>query len=135
VVTFDWDSVLRLQGQTATYIQYAYVRTSGILRKAKTDYSKSIQLNFQPEKPEIQLIDQLTHLNESVQRAIADFKPLEITNYAFTLAKYFNDFYTQCPVLNADEPVRNFRLRLVAACQQVIGNSLGLMGITAPKAM
>jgi len=135
VVTFDWDSVLSLQGQTATYIQYAYVRTSGILRKAKTDYSRSIKPDFQLEKPEIQLIDQLSHLEDSVQRATADFKPLEITNYAFTLAKSFNDFYTQCPVLSAEEPVRSFRLRLVAACQQVIANSLGLMGITAPKAM
>ena len=135
IVTFDWDSVLSLQGQTATYIQYAYVRTSGILRKAKTDYSKIIKPDFQLEKPEIQLIDQLSHLADSVQRATADFKPLEITNYAFTLAKSFNDFYTQCPVLNAEEPVKSFRLRLVAACQQVIANSLGLMGITAPKAM
>ena len=135
VVTFDWESVLSLQGQTATYIQYAYVRTSGILRKAKTDYSQSLKPDFALEKQEVQLINQLSQFGEYVQRATADFKPLEITNFAFTLAKSFNDFYTQCPVLNAEEPVKSFRLRLVAACQQVIANSLGLMGITAPKAM
>ena len=135
VVTFDWESVLSLQGQTATYIQYAYVRTAGILRKATSDYSRSFKPDFPLEKPEVQLINQLSQFGESVQRAVADFKPLEITNYAFTLAKSFNDFYTQCPVLNAEEPVRSFRLRLVAACQQAIMNSLGLMGITAPKAM
>jgi arginyl-tRNA synthetase len=135
VVTFDWEAVLSMQGQTATYIQYAYVRTAGILRKAEIDFSQSVKPEFLLEKQEVHLINLLSQFSDCVQRAVVDFKPLEITNYAFILAKSFNDFYTQCPVLNAKEPVRNFRLRLVDACRQVIANCLGLMGITAPKVM
>jgi arginyl-tRNA synthetase len=135
IVTFDWDAVLSLQGQTATYIQYAYVRAASILRKAKTDYSGSLRPDFPLAKQEVELINLFSQFGDVVKRAANDFKPLEITNFAFTLAKTFNDFYTQCPVLIADEPLRSFRLRLVAASLQVIANSLGLMGITAPKAM
>ncbi|NTU75916.1 MAG: arginine--tRNA ligase, partial [Anaerolineaceae bacterium] len=65
----------------------------------------------------------------------ADMKPLNIATYGFDLARAFNDFYTQCPVLQADPSVRNSRLRLVAAARQALANSLALMGITAPQAM
>ncbi len=47
----------------------------------------------------------------------------------------FTDFYNDCPVLSAEEPVRSGRLRLVAAARQSIANALALLGITAPEAM
>jgi arginyl-tRNA synthetase len=62
-------------------------------------------------------------------------KPLVISSLAFELAQAFNDFYWQCPVIQAEEPVRNMRLRLVAAARQAIANSLAMLGITAPQAM
>jgi arginyl-tRNA synthetase len=58
-----------------------------------------------------------------------------MATYAYELAKTFNDFYTQCPVLIAPEPLRSFRLRLTAATRQALANSLALLGITAPQAM
>jgi arginyl-tRNA synthetase len=60
---------------------------------------------------------------------------LLIANYAYDLAKTFNHFYNTCPVLNADEGVRNTRLRFVGAAKQVIANSLGLLGIDVPDVM
>ncbi len=51
------------------------------------------------------------------------------------MAKAFNDFYMQSPVLQADPEVRAFRLRLVAAARQALVNVLGLLGITAPEVM
>jgi arginyl-tRNA synthetase len=54
---------------------------------------------------------------------------------AFELARAFNDFYNQCPVLQAEPELRASRIRLVAATKQAIANSLGLLGITAPQAM
>jgi arginyl-tRNA synthetase len=54
---------------------------------------------------------------------------------AYDLAKAFSDFYSDCPVISAEEPVRSVRLRLVAAARQVLANNLKLLGITAPQAM
>ena len=54
---------------------------------------------------------------------------------SYELARAFNDFYTQCPVLQSEEPTRSFRLRLVAATRQALASSLALLGITAPQAM
>jgi arginyl-tRNA synthetase len=62
-------------------------------------------------------------------------KPLILTNYAFELAKAFNDFYAFCPVLSEKENIRNFRIRLVMAARQTIINSLRLLGIVLPNVM
>jgi arginyl-tRNA synthetase len=81
------------------------------------------------------LINLISRLPAEVQRSASELRPLWIATYAYELAKAFNDFYTQCPVLQAEEAVRNFRLRLTAATRQAIANSLTLLGITAPQAM
>jgi arginyl-tRNA synthetase len=60
---------------------------------------------------------------------------LTIANLAYDLAKAFNDFYNTCHVLNAEPDVRAYRLRLVAAAQQVLVNCLNLLGINAPSVM
>ncbi|MBP9675902.1 MAG: arginine--tRNA ligase [Anaerolineaceae bacterium] len=135
VVTFDWESALDFNGQAAPYIQYAYVRANSILRKV--DFQIPAQGSVMPEltQPEITLVDLIGRMPEEIQKAAKDLKPLVITNQAYELARAFNDFYTQCPVLAADEPQRTARLRLVAAARQAIANSLALLGITAPQAM
>jgi arginyl-tRNA synthetase len=134
IVTFDWQSALDFNGQAAPYIQYAYVRGGSILRKAnqalpEADFSGGMQ------PAEIQLVDLITRLPLEVQKAAAEFRPLNIANLGYELAKAFNDFYNQCPVLQAEEPVRSQRLRLVAAARQAIGICLTLLGITAPEVM
>ncbi len=134
VVTFDWQAALDFNGQAAPYIQYAYVRGGSILRKANRDIPEA-DFTAELAPVEIQLIDLITRLPAEVQKAAADFRPLNIASLAYELARTFNDFYNQCPVLQAEEPVRSQRLRLVAATRQAIGNCLALLGITAPEVM
>lgn len=135
VVTFDWQSALDFNGQAAPYIQYAYVRANSILRKSNMPLPDSLTPSYELTQPEITLIDLIGRLPNEIQKAAHDLKPLSITTLAYDLAKAFSDFYTQCPVLQADEAVRNSRLRLVAAAKQAMANSLALLGITAPQAM
>lgn len=135
VVTFDWESAMDFNGQAAPYIQYAYVRANSILRKAGGTIPASQLPNYELSEAEVAMIDLIGRIPSEVQKAARDLKPLVISNLAFDLAKNFNDFYTQCPVLQADESVRSMRLRLVAAARQAIANSLVLLGITAPQAM
>lgn len=135
VVTFDWESALNFDGQAAPYIQYAHVRANSILRKNNSMVPESATILTELETSEINLIDLISRFPGEVIKAAEELKPLVISSYAFKLAQAFNDFYNQCPVLQADEPVRSSRLRLVAAAKQAISNSLALLGITAPEAM
>jgi len=135
IVTFDWESALDFNGQAAPYIQYAYVRANSILRKFGGPLPESQPVAFELSPAEIQLVEMISRLPGEVQRAAVDYRPLQIANLAYELARTFNDFYGQCPVLQAEEPVRNLRLRLVAATRQALENTLWMLGITAPKVM
>ncbi len=135
IVTFDWESALDFNGQAAPYIQYAYVRANSILRKFGGPLPESQPVTYELSPAEIQLVEMISRLPAEVQRAAGDYRPLQIANLAFELARTFNDFYGQCPVLQAAEPVRNLRLRLVAASRQALENVLWIIGITAPKVM
>jgi arginyl-tRNA synthetase len=135
IVTFDWESALDFNGQAAPYIQYAYVRANSILKKYNAPLPESILPGDQLSTSEIALIDLIARMPGEIQKAAKELKPLTISNMAYDLAKAFNDFYVQCPVLIAEEPVKSSRIRLVAAAKQAIANSLALLGITAPQAM
>jgi arginyl-tRNA synthetase len=135
VVTFDWEAALDFNGQAAPYIQNAHVRACSIIRNAPGGIPQSDEIDFELTKQEVELINLLSRFPEVVMVAADQFKPLDLTNYAYDLAKSFHDFYTHCRVIQAKEPVRSMRLRMVAAAKQTLANSLGLMGITAPEAM
>jgi len=135
VVTFDWDAALDFNGQAAPYIQYAHVRAESILRKAGGRLPKEARFPSELVKAEVDLIELLTRLPHEVLKAAEELRPLGVANLAFDLAKGFNDFYNTCQVLNVEPEVRAYRLRLVAAAQQVIATSLDLLGIKAPSVM
>ncbi len=135
VVTFDWESALDFNGQAAPYIQYAYVRCGSILRKAGNPVIHAVEVYHELASQEIQLIDLISRFSREVERAGEERRTIQIANYAYELAKTFNNFYTNCPVLTAEESIRTTRLNLVMATRQVLKNNLTLLGITAPEAM
>ena len=135
VATFDWDAALDFNGQAAPYIQYAHVRAGSILRKAGQTLLPHADFPDTLHKTEVDLIELMTRLPAEIIRAAEEYRPLIIANLSFELARTFNDFYNTCQVLNADPVVRAYRLRLVAAAQQVIATSLNLLGIKAPSEM
>lgn len=135
VITFDWESAMDVNGQAAPYIQYAYVRANSILRKVEFILPAPDFLKAELTESEIELIDLLSRFPAEVQRAAKEMRPLLIANYAFDLAKAFSNFYNTCHVLTAEENLRIFRLRLVAAVKQVIANSLFLIGVNIPEVM
>ncbi len=135
ITTFDWQTALDFNGQAAPYIQYAHVRANSILRKAGGSLPPADESLGQLEPAEIALVDLIARLPRDIQRAAATYRPLDIATLAYDLARAFNDFYNQCPVLLAEPAQRNFRLRLVASARQALANSLALLGIAAPAAM
>ena len=135
VVTFDWEAALDFNGQAAPFIQYAHVRACSILAKAESSFEPLKITEYEFSEPEIALIDLLSRFPDIVKIAAEQFKPLDLTNYAYDLAKCFHDFYMKCRVLQAEAPTRDLRLQMVLAARQTLSNCLGLMGITAPEAM
>ncbi len=135
VVTFDWETALDYNGQASPYIQYAYVRASSILRKHEWTVPEPLTPSHELLPSEVQLIEALSRFPREVQRSAAELKTLHIANHVYDLARSFSDFYNECPVLQAEESVRTFRLRLVQAARQVIKNGLYLLGIDVPESM
>jgi arginyl-tRNA synthetase len=135
IVTFDWHSALDFNGQAAPYIQYAHVRANSILRRLEEPFPAPVTPGDDLNPTEVQLIDLISRVPGEIQRAAEELKPLYITNLAYELARAFNDFYAECPVLKAEAPVRAARVRLVAAARQAIANLLKLSGIQAPDVM
>lgn len=135
IVTFDWQSAMDFNGQSAPYIQYAHVRAGSILRKAAHHIQIDLEFQEDLETNEINLIEVISQFPAEVNKAARELKPSLVANYAYELAKTFNDFYNTCPVLSANDQTRNYRLELVRAAKQVLANSLELLGITAPEVM
>ncbi|NSW51870.1 MAG: arginine--tRNA ligase [Anaerolineae bacterium] len=135
VVTFDWERAMDFNGQAAPYIQYAYVRAGSILRKAGGTVGTIEHPASDLHPTEVQLIDVMTRIPDVIQRAAEEYRPLHVATLAYDLARAFNDFYNQCPVLKEDGEIRAFRLHIVAAARQALGNCLAVLGIVAPDAM
>lgn len=135
IATFDWESALDFNGQAALYIQYAQVRANSILRKAGVFPTGSLQPSYELHPKEVELIDLISRIPSEVVRSAEEFKTLHITNIAFDTARAFSDFYNHCPVINVEDDIRDFRLRLVAAARQALVNLLNILGIPAPDVM
>jgi len=135
VATFDWETALDFNGHAAPYIQYAYVRTNSLLKRAKEPLPDSIVPQHELDTKEVELIEMISEWPQIVQRAAQDFKTLYVTNHAYDLARAFNEFYNTCPVLKAEPEVRDFRLRLVTAAREAIGSSLRVLNIPVPEVM
>jgi len=134
-IVFDWDTALSFDGRTAPYIQNAYVRANSILKKAG-GLPPEAAFAFPLTSHEVELIDLISRFPATVQMAALEYKPLHVANYAYELASAFHSFYHVVPVLQAEsEPIRNARLRLVAATRQTLGNALRLLDIQAPDVM
>jgi len=134
-VTFDWESALDFNGQAAPYIQYAHVRATSILKKLDDINLEVSQPEHKLTGEEIALIENLSQYPGVVQNAARELKPLHLTNFLFDLAKSFNAFYREAPVLSAEREVRDFRVGLVEAARRVLSSGLGLLGIEAPSVM
>jgi arginyl-tRNA synthetase len=131
---FSWEKMLSLQGNTAPYLQNAYVRIRSIFRKAGESAPKIDKLIL-GDSAEINLAKRLCQFAEIVPEVLNDFRPSILANYLFELANNFHTFYEACPVLKSEEPARSSRLALCDLTAQVLYRGLDLLGIKAPEKM
>ncbi|MDY3561718.1 arginine--tRNA ligase [Gemmata sp. JC673] len=136
---FDLDKMTATTGNTATYMQYAYARTRGILREGGVDevlFGSSPPAILLGEPQERALAMQLLRFPEAVEAAAADYAPHLITAYLWDTAKAFSIFYDKCHVLKAETPeLKASRLLLVDLVSRVIKQALDLLGIRVVERM
>jgi arginyl-tRNA synthetase len=136
---FDLDKMLAKQGDTATYMQYAYARVNGIFRKGGVDRQelRTHQQTLNLVEPnEIALALQINRYSEILESVASEARPNYLTNYLFQLADQLSSFYDSCPVLKAEEEsVRTSRLLLSDLTARVLQNGLSLLGIRTCERM
>jgi arginyl-tRNA synthetase len=134
---FSYDKMLALQGNTAPYMLYAYVRVQGISRKGNIDFAAlgqdtSILLK---EEEELILAKHLLQLDEVLTEIEADLLPNRLCQYLFELSQKFNQFYDRCPVLQAEDALKTSRLVLCDLTARTIKVGLSLLGIPVLERM
>jgi len=131
---FSWDKMLSLHGNTAPYLQNAYVRIRSIFRKSGESAPKVDKLTF-GEPAERDLAKRVCQFAEIVPQVLNGFRPNILANYLFELANSFHAFYETCPVLKSEEPTRSSRLALCDLAGRVLQRGLDLVGIKVPEKM
>jgi arginyl-tRNA synthetase len=137
---FDPNESIQLQGFTGPFIQYTHARIRAILRKAdslnitvSSDDLKSITVLEPSERDSLYLLSQFEH---KLEEAAKSYSPAVIANYAFDLAKQYNQFYQNIPIFNeADQAKLRFRIALSESISLAIKKSMKLLGIAVPERM
>ncbi|MBF2057797.1 MAG: arginine--tRNA ligase [Cyanobacterium sp. T60_A2020_053] len=133
---FSYDKMLALQGNTAPYLLYAYVRVQGISRKGDINLDNvTVDKMILQEEAELILAKHILQLDYIIGEVEQDLLPNRLCLYLFELSQKFNQFYDQCPILQAEEKVKLSRLILADLTAKVIKLGLSLLGISVLERM
>ncbi len=131
-IVFDPEKSLSLEGDSGPYLQYAYVRTASILRKAK-EAGVASDAHGQHGTP-TSLERLLSRFPEIVERAAQELEPHHVAQYLTTLSSEFNSWYASTKVLDGTSAA-SYKLAIVEAVGQTLKNGLWLLGIESPQEM
>ena len=109
-------------------MQNSYARASSIIKKSdKKNFNKKIKKIDDLDEYEINLIKKISDFPDIVILAEKNMNPSLIANYSYELAKTFNKFYHNCPVIGTEK--ESLRLRIIDSFRTTMKNSLHLLGI------
>jgi arginyl-tRNA synthetase len=136
---FSYDKMLATEGNTSTYMQYAYARVRSIFRKGAVDVaalraSGAAVSIAEPAERALGLA--ILRFPEALDAVAADYRPNHLTSYLWELANQYSTFYDQCPVLKAPtDDLRTSRLLLSDLTARVLAKGLELLGIDVLERM
>ncbi len=136
---FNPEESIDFNGNTGPFIQYTHARIRSIIRKSEN--FDSMKMPSSDEKVEFnskekEVLNCLFSFPSVVRQAGETYSPSLIANFAFDLAKNFNAFYQDTPILREnDETKRNMRLRLSYFTGATIKTAMHLLGIDVPERM
>ncbi|MDF3077664.1 MAG: arginine--tRNA ligase [Sphingobacteriaceae bacterium] len=132
---FDPNESIDFQGHTGPFIQYTYARIRSVLTKGNYNGEKASAITALVNL-ERDLILALNNYASVVEDAARNYSPALIANYVYELAKLYNKFYHEEPILKADDGnVKLFRLQLSLATAGIIKKAMKLLGIEVPERM
>lgn len=136
---FNPEESIDFQGNTGPFIQYTHARISAILRKAdqdNIDYRTLSNNKVDMHELESQVIVVLNDFPKKINEAAEHYAPSIIANYVYDLAKAYNRFYQELPILKGvSQEMMQYRIALCYAVAKVIKKSLNVLGIEAPERM
>jgi arginyl-tRNA synthetase len=121
-------------GNTGPFIQYTHARIKSILRKAG-NFSKEVpSIELHPKERDLLIL--IYEFQQAITEAGNNYSPAIIANYAYDLAKEFNQFYHECQIMKEEnEQIKLFRLQLIALIAQIIKAAMNLLGAKVPEQM
>ncbi|MEE4196089.1 MAG: arginine--tRNA ligase [Bacteroidales bacterium] len=138
-MTFNPKESIDFNGNTGPFIQYSYTRIQSLIKKAKDKGLKIPEKTDQKPKissKELQLIKILHQYPEILTEAAANYSPAVIANYIYEVAKEYNQFYHDHPILSEEKrSVSQFRLLLSVQVGRIIRSGMKLLGIDVPERM
>jgi arginyl-tRNA synthetase len=138
-MTFDPKESIDFNGNTGPFIQYTYARILSLMRKADAkgiNVTDEVNTKTEISDKELQLIKLVYSYPEILKEAAADYSPAQVANYVYELAKEFNQFYHDHPVLSENnQNTIMFRLFLSNQVSKVIKSGMSLLGINVPERM
>ncbi len=133
-ISFGIEESISLTGDSGPYLLYIVARIKSIFRKYGKKLGK-LTISEKIEPSEKQLLNKLANFAEVGERAAEEKDPSKIAHYLLELAQDYNNFYSNCPVLKAEEQVVNFRLHLSKSVEKVMMCGLALLGIETVEEM
>jgi arginyl-tRNA synthetase len=132
-VNFKLEDVVKFEGETGPYVQYARARAESILRKGGIRDFSDVDLSLVSGEA-WELISFLGQYSEAIKRAALNYDPSVVAKYALELAKKFNQYYAHTRILEENE-AQPARLALTQAVSDVLKSALALLDIKAPDEM
>ena len=132
---FNPQESIDFNGNTGPFIQYGYVRTQALLRKAE-NWNRVVDAGVTLNEYERNLIQLLYSYPQVIQQAGEKFDPSVIASFAYELTKTFNSFYQQCSILKEENAsLKSLRLHLTELSGLCIASSMRLLGVSMPSRM
>ena len=135
---FNPKESIDFNGNTGPFIQYTHARICSILRKAEEQgiAFASVPQDVEPSAKEVRLVKLMGLFPEKVAEAGSALSPAVIANYAYDLAKEFNQYYHDTPILKeTDSKVLAYRLILIGTIARILVKAMGILGISLPERM
>jgi len=134
---FDPAESIQLQGHTGPFIQYTHARIRALLRKAETmTLTSDISSVPSIEKAERDVLFLITQYPQKLAEAAREYAPSVVANYAYELAKTYNQFYQSIPIFQeTDQSKLKFRIAFSSVVADLLKKSMSLLGIRVPEKM
>ena len=138
---FNPEESIDFNGNTGPFVQYTYARIRSIVRKAMEQHGVDAESvlcvdGLQITKKEKEIIKTIYEMPAVIQQAAANYSPAMVANYVYELAKNFNSYYQDTPILKeSDSNTMKFRVQLCNFVSKVIKNSMAVLGIEVPEKM